>query len=483
MKKSKLILSLKGLNSTEMVRFGEFIRSPFFNKHQETVIFFDILNEQRERWSFITKEEIYPQIYTGKYKKSRMNNLMFYLMELLKQFLGHLEFMKSKEQDRFILKGAVKRSMWKLFEGVSTKEKEQIKTLKIKDQQYYNRVFYLESRNDQYILARGKKHFPDHLKNEAEASEVIFILEKLKASCDMLSRMLVYNYDYDLGILNYLIKYIKQRWDYFGKILIINIYYRVLMTFIDPENYELYFTLVESFEKKRSEFNEEDLKNIYDYLINKGIELSNIDEEQSSRLVLRLYKALVNDKLHLTNNEIHHMTYKNIVVLACKVGEFDWAKSFMNSHRKNLNPEFRKNVYNFNLAHLYYNQKNYDEALLILGKLNFENVFYMINTKTTQIKVFYELQEYELLLSFLESYRLVLMRNKNIGPTRIKSTRNFIQYVRRFVKILLNKSILKRDMFEENLQKLKSDLLEKEAAVLNKNWILEKLETHLTGSI
>ncbi|MCB0651476.1 MAG: hypothetical protein KDC85_09400 [Saprospiraceae bacterium] len=476
MENSKLITHLSALTTNEMRRFGEFVDSPFFNKHEDTKKLFEILRENKDRWARITKQEVYALIFSDKYQEFKINNLMFNLMELLKEFLGQLEYSQSNGKSDFVLKGTLNRWMWKLFEDNSKKERDELESIRIKDQDYFERVFQLERFIDQSIIMRGRKHTPVYFEKMEEALEIGFILNKLKNGCDMLNRMMIFNYKYDLGILNLLLPYIKERWSFFGEIPTINIYYRVLYTFLEPDQHNRFFELVEFIEKNRSQINTEDLTLIYRYAINNGIQLLNVDEKNFSRGTFRLYQAMIKDGLHLENNEIRDMDFKNIVTLACRLKEFDWTKWFMDAHRGNLNVEFRKNTYNFCMAFYYYNQQNYQEALVLLSKLNYKNAFYLINAKSMQIKIFYELKEYDLLLSFLESYRLFLIRNKKISPSRININQNFVKYTRKFIQLLNSKEAYSKKNFHEHLLKLKVELLETKAPMLNKDWLLENLE-------
>lgn len=476
MENSKLITNLRALTPNEMRRFAEFVDSPFFNKHEDTKKFFEVIRDHRDRWGRITKEEVYSLIFSGKYQEFKINNLMFNLMELLKEFLGHLEFTQSNEKANFILRGAQNRGMWKLIEDVSKKERDELESIRIKDQEYFERVFQLEQFTDQSIIMRGKNHAPVNIEKEEAALDIGFVLKKLKNGCDILNRMMIFNYKYDLGILHHLLPYIKERWSFFGEIPIINIYYRVLSAFLEPDHHNRFFELVEFIEKNRSEINEEDLRRIYRYAINIGIELLNVDEKKFSRGTFRLYQAMIKDGLQLENDEIRDMDFKNIVTLSCRLKEFDWTKWFMDAHRGHLNVEFRKNTYNFCLAFYHYNQQNYQEALMLLSKLNFKNPFYLINAKSMQIKIFYELKEYDLLLSFLESFRLFLIRNKKISPSRISLNQNYVKYTRKFAQLLSSKEAVSKRNFQESLLKLKTELLTTQAPMLNKDWLLENLD-------
>ncbi|KAA3621457.1 MAG: hypothetical protein DWQ02_27710 [Bacteroidetes bacterium] len=480
MKNSKLIVSLQHLTSSELRRFGEFVQSPFFNKHQETTQLFDILYEEKDRWESLTKEGVFSRIYSGKYRELKINTLMFNLTELLKKFLVQLESNDRGTFVRHLLNGTLKRNMWKLHNSISAKEFSELEETEIKDLSYFNRLYNVHFFTDQSVVLRRKRFSTEYLAGEGEALDVKFVLQKLKISCDMLNRMVVLNCEFDLGMLNEVLSYVESRWDYFKNNEIINIYYKILLTFLEPDNYEHYFNLVDYFEQNRSKFNKEDLWLLFRFAIGKGISFLNTDEDNFIEVVFRLYKAALEEGILIKNNEITHLDYKNIIVLACGLNKFDMAESIIEKYRPYLPVAFRKNTYNFSRAVLYHKQEKYEEALLLLSKMKFTHTFfYQINAKILQIKIFYDLEEYDLLLSFLESFRLMLMRNKKISADRIKSTQNLVFFTKKFVHLLNSRMVIGKKKFKEELEKLRDEYVTTDKPVISNKWLLKCMDQTL----
>lgn len=473
---------LEVLNSRELRNFGDFVHSPFFNKHRETMVLFDFLYQKKGEWDVLTKREIFSAVFfKDPYQEGKINDLMSYLMVLLNKYLGQLAYEKSGYESFFMVEGPMERNMRRLFQINSRKERKKIEKSPVKDDTYYLKLSEIDRINDYYYSTIDKEHSPVYLETSDRRLETWFIIRKLRAACDMLNRKMIYDYDYDLGILNHLLTYLKERWDYFGEVLLIRIYYEVLTAFLTPQEPEHFLKLVDLIEKDRDKFNQSDTLMMFDLAINLGINFINLDEKMYGETTFKLYQLAIEDGFHLDNQEIHHMWFKNIITLACKLRYFEWAKDFMDTNRGFLNPEIRNNAYNFNLGQLYYHQQNYNEALKLLNKVNFENVFYQMNAKIMQIKIFFNLKEYGVLLSFLESYRLYLIRIKKVSSARIKMTQNFVKYTRKFVYLLKSAPLHKRKNLQKKLQKLKEELLETESPILTKEWLMENLEKAIKG--
>lgn len=484
MKDSKLIKNLSVLTEKELRQFGDFVHSPFFNKHKETILFFDLLFDEFGRWNRLNKERVFAHIFPDQhFKEHSVNNLMFNLMDLYRQFLGQKIYLTDQHKSIDTITGAYEKNLLPLSKSLVEKEITKAKKEKIKDLNHYQRLFKLNDLNDQIANTFQQKIEENALQNAGRDLETAFIINKLRICCDMLDRMVVYKHRFDLGMINQLLGYLKERWDYFGKVLLINIYYQILNIHLKPLKHKHLENLLKLLEQNRGHCNLEDMTRLYSYSINIGIELLNRNSKRYSRSVFQLYLMQIEDGLHLKRGEIEHMPYKNIITLACRLGEFDWAKKFMDDNRNNLNISIRKNIYNFNLAYLYYNQQEYQKALVLLSKLNYENEFYQINTKLMQVKIFFELKEYEVLLSFLESFRLFLTRAKNATPDRIKMTVNFVFYTRKFIQQLNSKNIQTKNQFELNLKNLKQEILPKNIAMIGKDWILENIDLALSNNL
>lgn len=482
MKETKLIINLSALSTKALGNFRDFVHSPFFNKHKETTLFFDFLYDHNGRWERLTKEHVFAAIFPGeKYKEHSINNLMFNLMELLKQFIGQLVYAKKNERALHVIEGAQEQNLRKLSLELIEKEFKKQQKQPVKEGEHFKQLFHLYEFEDNIKNVHQQKIDESLIQHSLYNFEIWFIIEKLRLSCDLLNRMLVYNHQYDLGMIKHLLDYLKERWDYFGKILLVNMYYKILLIFLEPKKHEHFFTFVEVIEKYRDQCNTEDAKRLYDYAINLGIEFLNQEGRIFLSSVFKLYLLLIEDGLHIERGEVDQMRYKNIITLACKVGEFEWARNFMDTHYHNLNVVVRENAYNYNLAFLYYQQQKYQEALVLLSKLNYENVFFQINAKVMQIRIFYALGEYDVLLSFLDSFKLYLIRNKKVARDRINMNINNLRFTRKFVYLMISKETHTKSNFKEKLQKLYAETLQTEMPVIGKDWLLENISTALKG--
>lgn len=78
------------------------------------------------------------------------------------------------------------------------------------------------------------------------------------------------------------------------------------------------------------------------------------------------------------------------------------------------------NAYAYNLANLYFQQTRYKEAMKLLQTVSFDDLFYSTESKMLLLRIYYELNEKEPMLSLFESFRMYLRRNKQITDEKEK---------------------------------------------------------------
>ena len=122
-------------------------------------------------------------------------------------------------------------------------------------------------------------------------------------------------------------------------------------------------------------------------------------------------------------------------------------------------------TFNFNKARLEYNRKNYDNALNLLQKADFKDLLNNLIAKTLLIKIYYELEAYNILESHLDSLQTFIRRKKVMGYHK-ENYLNIVQFTKKLLTTNLDDSLEK--------EKLKNRI-EKEEVLTEKKWLLEQL--------
>jgi len=118
-----------------------------------------------------------------------------------------------------------------------------------------------------------------------------------------------------------------------------------------------------------------------------------------------------------------------------------------------------------NISRVYFYKKKFNEVITHLNMVNYDDIWYNVNSKILLLAVYYELEETFVLESTLEAYLLFLRRDKLLENAKKENYLNFA---------IILKKINKTNSLSKLLA-LKEDTINKKI-VSNKPWLLEKIE-------
>jgi len=160
--------------------------------------------------------------------------------------------------------------------------------------------------------------------------------------------------------------------------------------------------------------------------------------------------------------------YKNILQNAAELKEFEWADNFIESYKNELRSDYRDAAYCYCKAFLEAEKNNYEDSLDYLSRLQTDELYLKIDVRLLQARLYYELNEYDVLLSSIDSTRHFLKDNKFIAENRKAQYSTFIKSLS-----ALNNAQLKKD--EYKIKELKENIL-KADDLQWKDWFVKKVE-------
>ena len=158
--------------------------------------------------------------------------------------------------------------------------------------------------------------------------------------------------------------------------------------------------------------------------------------------------------------------YKNIVVIGLRAKDSDWVKGFIQSYKRYLPENDRVNAYTYNLAKFHFYERNFSKVIQLLSSVEYNDIFYNLDSKSMLMKTYYELDEIEPLYSLMDSFRIFLRRKKLVSDHHRTNHLNFIKFLRKMAKVN------PRD--KKKVLKLKEQLGELRQ-VADVSWLWEKM--------
>lgn len=425
MKNSKLILLLASFNTVEWRRFGEFLASPFFNKRTELCVFYDFLSSIAPDFpeKKLDKQLLFAKVYPNEpYHPRRLVHLNNYMLKQAENFLAHLKLAQEKHTaNTFILEELMERKVEKHYRHYINKSREALAHQIPKNSQHYLQQYQLSDLAKRHFLAQKKRKFDPNLQTSVDHLDQFYFLNKLKASCEMLEWQNIVAGNFQFNFTAETITYLEKNKADLPPL--IRTYLSVYNLHTKKNGEEIFLELRRQLKAYQPNISKIDKNYLYLFAINYcGSQIKQNNQIQYyANQCLELYLEGVKHKFLYVNGFLSPWTFKNIVKLGLNLKKYDWAAEFIQTYYTQLEKGFQEDALHFNMADLNYRKKAYPQAQQHLMQVQYSDIFYNLGAKTMLIKIYFETEEEEALLSLIAAFTIYLKRNKKIA-TNIKQT-------------------------------------------------------------
>ncbi len=461
MKQSKLVELVDSLEKKEKTACRKFLQSPYFNHREDVTRLFEWLIRQKKREKKAAYQFLFPK---QAYDEQNISLIMSYLLKLIEQFLAVQEQLNDPIDHQFhLLKSYQRRNLPKHFQQTLTGIHKQLDKSQLRDKVYYEnyRDFHWAAYlND--IPNRPENY--RRLETVSEMTDIAYFSQKLRQICLLTAHQSVYSVDDKLidQINQTFFPYLEQRG--LTDIPAIGIYYHGYFVLQDKEgtdHFQQFKTLLFS---RGHLFQFVDLKELYVIAINYCVKQVNKGDKTFFKEMLSLYQQGLTSNVLIDRGRLSRFVYHNAVAAALQTEEFGWARDFILKYRELLDKKHRESAFRFNQARLAFAQQNYEEALTLLNTAHFQDVLLNLGAKTIMLKIFYQLEEFDLLDAHLNAMNNFIRRNRVIGYHKT----NYLNIIR------YTKKLLSLNPFDKSeIQKLQQ-MLEAEPVLTEKEWLLQQ---------
>ncbi|TVQ50115.1 MAG: hypothetical protein EA362_03220 [Saprospirales bacterium] len=464
----KLVKVLSHFNTVELNRLEKFITSPYFNVNKSLIKLFEELVSGIKDLSLseISKLDLYNSIFPGdKFSDSRFRKSCSDLLKLVEEFLAIEEYRRNPlHQATYLMQSISGRKLEPLFNSVLKSTRRLSSRQYEVAASYYYHQYEIEKNYYNMLGSEIKRDSGFNLEQIAENLDYFYMAEKLRYYASALSWRNVVTEDYQMLFMDEILGHIEKS-DY-SQIPQISVHLAVLKVYQQPEKEEHYYHLKSEIFRNIDRFPPMEARDIFLAALNFCIKRINQADQKFLEETLILYQYGLEKEYLFINGELTPWTFKNIVVVALRLKEFDWTEAFINQFSTYLNEEQRENAVTFNLARLYLYKKDFEKVLELLREVEFEDFSYALGAKVMLMVSYYDLDEIDPLLSFLSSFRVFLNRKKNQLPEqRRKNYLNTIKYTQKLATLNPND--------RQAISKLKKEL-EDAKNVADIQWLLEK---------
>ena len=465
MEKSRLVRLLRTFSPAELRGLQKFAQSAMTGQRPEVAALLGLLAKPlREGRPAPTKEVAFQWIFKLKvYDDHRVRLAMSGLYKLAGQFLALQDFLNDAPASNLRLAQVMRRRQLPeparaaFEEGKTTHDR----------QPWRNADFYEE----QYRLSLERHRFeldapaPENLDLQTLSRDLdqAFLARKLWQSCFMLAHQTAANTAYDFGLLEAALTYTED-----SEALstpAIAVYYHCYRALTRPGDATYFRAFKTQLLTHGDLFPVEERRDLFVLAINFCIRQYNAGNPVYLAEQFDFYREGLTKEYFLTDGTLSRYTYLNAATSGLTMYELDWVEQFIHDYRDLLPEAHRESLFSFNLARLEYHRRALGLALQLLQKVDYKDLLLGLAAKMLQLKIFYEISEFDLLESHLQAFGTFIRRQKALGYHR----ENYLNTLH-FTKKLLE--INRFDKTERAALRLE---MESTKALAEREWLLRQV--------
>ncbi|MBK8562761.1 MAG: hypothetical protein IPN76_05310 [Saprospiraceae bacterium] len=469
---SRLVELLKTLSPTELKELGRWLRSPFANQREEVTRLFDLLADRlgTTREGSLKKETVFKKLFPGEafdekrlaYTMSRLNLAAQSWLVFAEQQSGgeaayRLQLAKALRKRG--LEQQSERELRLAEAALLAQPHRNVDFHQLSHQLHLER--YESSASRQRTAARSFQEWSDE-------ETIVFAAKKLSQACTALVHKAVSEANLRIDLLEELLAFVEQR--QLVAVPAVGIYYLGYKAMTEGDSRAWFGQLREAMRAYSGQFPKAEMRDVTMLAVNCCIRQINTRREVGEQAfwlgqVFEIYKEGLDNQVFIENGVLSRFTYKNIANAGLGLKAFDWVEAFLTQYKDALEPRHREGAYLFNLASLYFRKPDYDRALDLLTRAEFDDVLHNLDARRMLLRIYYDLGEFAALDSLLDSFAIFLRRRKDVGYLR----QNYLNLIR-FTKKLLQTPANEK----EARAKLRKEIDEAKA-VAEREWLLGKL--------
>lgn len=468
---TKLVQLLQSLPKPARKRFISFLESPYFNQRQDLIDLARVLEKRvlqtkKEK----SEEEVWARVYPDEvWNQHRFTNLKTALKNKLLQFITQQGFESRPEaHSRFLLE---QFNAWGELQHFPFFYKKAVSALArpgvLESDLLAERAALAESYNE-YIRRTGGKAREDHFPQQMEALSDSFLIRIYHGIIEDLDRQAIHGQALDWSLGTQIVAFVGENFRSMHKVVQGYHFLYLLRTLAAPESsYQRFRAFLEN---NATDLSRAEALNLYIGLLNFAARRLNNGALSYLRDIFEIYREMLEKGLLLHKDKISARQFKNVVNVALRCQEHEWAESFFSTYSVKILNDPKGSVTTFCEALLHFHASRFDRAEAGFYRViqDYSDIFFALDARSYLLQIFYENGDMRALESGAHSFRMFLDRNKDLSTAQKRQYIDFILHLRRLCNV--------PPFNHKRLQKLKQDIQTKAQKGMGSSWLLEKIE-------
>ena len=464
-----------------MKEFEKFISSPFFNRGRNYIPFFNQIKKFYPKFEDkkMTPEYIYSKVYPGKkFNKQVLWNTTSSMLAMCEDFLMYVSLRRDKfERERQVAGEFLERRLSVYYKKKLNEMESALDSIGIGSAYFRHKAELEDGRMAYHFIEDTQQFLPELVDKKGNYVLLHFMREISDIIGSMRTSKSMYNKPYEGSIpykfvtnlkLDKIVEYAYEtKFEYAA---VLDIYYETIMLSLEYDNKKHFIRLKELFEQNHHLFTKEEKHLVAAELTNYCVQKMNEGDPSFREANFELDKFKLKHEIVFISRILPKVTFMQILGNAMYLKEFEWAGKYIEEYTPRLKPSYQKPTKVLCYAHLHYVQKDYGKVLEYLSKVEFIDTLDKIYVKTLYIRTYFEMKEFETLLSFLDTTRHFYEKNPYVSNTLRSNNIKFISCMSRILSAMESK-----DDFE--LEKIRK-LVQEDKTVANRDWLLDKINEY-----
>ncbi|MBX7225930.1 MAG: hypothetical protein K1X55_07855 [Chitinophagales bacterium] len=466
---SDLILLFNSLNDSEKRGIKKWISSPYHNQRKDLIDLFDYLLS-RKNISAITVnryrawEAIYPKL---PFHADNFRILCTFALKTLEKMLVFRQWEAEKVRYKKDLASVYEqRRLHRHALSYLHETEKQLRSSPLNNSDQFKQHAEIQT-----MLFRLKEKDNRDNDNNLQALEIkltyFYMAEIIKYACIMATHQVVAKKEYTFTFLPEILE--KCNTAPFCEIPAIRLYWLAYHFVQDNDAMDAYNEFMTLLPETITEFSSNEGRDLFLLGINFCIKRINRGDVDFRTKLFAIYQHAISIDILSEYGELSRFTFRNIISLSLQQKDYAWTEQFIQNNINKVNPDFREGQLKFNMARLYFEQKQYNKTLPLLFLDNYGDTLINLAAKTMLAKIYYETKEIELLNNSLDNFTVYLNRQKKIGY-HADNYRNFIFILKKITKTNISNKKTAQALIAQ---------IEETQPLTEKNWLIAQLTSRV----
>lgn len=430
---SRLMNVLSAMTRSEWRSFRRFIHSGVAGPVGKTLGLYDYLSEAYPDFtgSMMDKEALFSAIFPDHQYEDK--KIRYALTDFYRHASSYLKFKAlsqyRQEGDYLLASTLEKRKAGKAY--IALYNSENYTEAEGSAELFFHR-YRKEHVHLNYFSSQVNRNITNPIGEVTRNLDLFFITKKLQLLCEVINVRNVMSVNYDFVFQDEILAKVSE--GKFDDIPAIKIYYRIIMTLTHAEDKTHFEVLQQLLFVHGSGFNNDELRDMYQYLMNYCIKKINQGETDFVVTLSGIYKTILDNRVIYTGSYLSQWDFKNMIVIGLRAGEKEWVHNFILNYKTELAPDQRENAYVYNMAYYSFSIGDYRQALAQLQKVEFTDLYYQLDMRAIILKCYYETDDQVAYLYHVAAFRIFLSRNKQVSDYQRTIYRNMIKYTTQLLR-------------------------------------------------